>query len=79
VLIVLGLIGIARKGSFLDNWLPLAEQQTIRSGGTLQVFSGAELIEVATGLTIAIFMLLGIQHEWTPDEDDGAGDDEDES
>ena len=72
--IAVGVIGIAVKGSFLDNWLPLAQQQTIRSGGTLQVFSGAELIEVATGLLIVIFMLLGMQHEWTPDEDD----DEDE-
>jgi multicomponent Na+:H+ antiporter subunit B len=56
-----------RHGSFSANWLPLAEQETIRSGGTLQVFSGAELIEVATGLTIAIFALLGMRHEWAPE------------
>jgi multicomponent Na+:H+ antiporter subunit B len=68
--VAVGLVGIVRKGSFLANWLPLAEQQTIRSGGTLQLFSAAELIEVATGLVIAIFMLLGMQHEWTPDEND---------
>jgi multicomponent Na+:H+ antiporter subunit B len=79
-LVVLGVVGIALKGSFLDNWLPLAEQQTIRAGGTLQIFSAAELIEVATGLIIAIFMLLGMQHEWSPDEDDRPDDeDEDES
>lgn len=78
VLIALGLVGIVRQGSFLDNWLPLAEQQTIRSGGTLQIFSAAELIEVATGLTIAIFMLLGMQHEWTPDENEDANKDENE-
>jgi multicomponent Na+:H+ antiporter subunit B len=81
VLIALGLVGIAREGSFLDNWLPLAEQQTIRAGGTLQIFSAAELLEVATGLIIAIFMLLGMQHEWSPDEnddEDDAGDDGDE-
>jgi multicomponent Na+:H+ antiporter subunit B len=66
---VVGLVGLWRKGSFLDNWLPLAPQQTIRAGGTLQLFSGAELVEVATGLTIAVFALLGMRHEWTPDED----------
>lgn len=66
----LAALGLALKGSFLQNWLPLAEQQTIRAGGTLQVFSGAEIIEVATGLTIAIFALLGMRHEWTPDEDE---------
>ena len=62
-------VGLWRKGSFLDNWLPLAPQQTIRAGGTLQLFSGAELVEVATGLTIAVFALLGMRHEWSPDED----------
>ena len=76
VILAVGLVGLAAKGSFLANWLPLAPQQTIRAGGTLQVFSGAELVEVATGLAIAIFSLLGMQHEWAPDEDDG---DEDES
>ena len=34
------------------------------------MFSVAELVEVATGLTIAIFGLLGMQHDWTPDEDE---------
>jgi multicomponent Na+:H+ antiporter subunit B len=69
---VVGLVGLWRKDSFLDNWLPLAPQQTIRAGGTLQLFSGAELVEVATGLTIAVFALLGMRHEWSPDEDAGA-------
>ncbi|HEU5266173.1 MAG TPA: MnhB domain-containing protein, partial [Jatrophihabitans sp.] len=72
VIVIVGLIGIARQGSFLANWLPLAAQQTIRAGGTLQVFSGAELVEVATGLTIAIFALLGMQHDWAPDADEDA-------
>jgi multicomponent Na+:H+ antiporter subunit B len=67
VIILSGLLGLVRHGSFSANWLPLAEQETIRSGGTLQVFSGAELIEVATGLTIAIFALLGMRHEWAPE------------
>ena len=67
-IVALGTIGLISKGSFLQNWIPLAPQQTIRAGGTLQVFSGAELIEVATGLTIATFALLGMRHEWAPDE-----------
>nr|WP_236591160.1 MnhB domain-containing protein [Mycobacterium paraintracellulare] len=63
-----GLVGMWLTGSFLDNWLPLAPQQTIRAGGTLQVISTAELVEVATGITIAVFALLGMGHDWTPDE-----------
>src|SRR5439155_17088012 len=74
LIVAVGAIGVAAKHAFLANWLPLAPQQTIRSGGTLQVFSGAELVEVATGLTIAIFALLGMRHEWTPDEQDDDGD-----
>lgn len=76
-IIVTGLLGLIRRGSFLDNWLPLAPQQTIRAGGTLQLFSGAELVEVATGLTIAIFALLGMRHDWTPDEADEGSDRDD--
>jgi multicomponent Na+:H+ antiporter subunit B len=67
-IIAVGLLGLILDGSFLSNWLPLAQQQTIRAGGTLQVFSGAELVEVGTGLTIAVFSLLGMQHDWTPDD-----------
>ena len=70
VIVVVGLGGLIAHGSFLANWLPLAPQQMIRSGGTLQVFSGAEILEVATGLIIAIFAVLGMRHEWSPDEDD---------
>jgi multicomponent Na+:H+ antiporter subunit B len=69
-IVVLGLLGLWLTGSFLDNWLPLAPQQTIRAGGTLQLFSAAELVEVATGITIAIFALLGMGHDWTPDEEE---------
>lgn len=65
-----GLVGMWLTGSFLDNWLPLAQQQTIRAGGTLQLISAAELVEVATGITIAVFALLGMGHDWTPDEDE---------
>jgi multicomponent Na+:H+ antiporter subunit B len=71
LIVVIGAVGMFVRHAFFANWLPLAEQQTIRAGGTLQAFSGAELIEVATGLTIAVFVLLGMEHDWTPDEDDG--------
>lgn len=77
VIVAVGVVGIFTKGAAFANWLPLAEQQTIRAGGTLQVFSGAELVEVGTGLTIAVFALLGMRHEWTPDEDDDDGSDGD--
>lgn len=70
LIIAIGVIGLGAKGSMFANWLPLAQQQTIRSGGTLQPFSGAELIEVATGLALAIFALLGMEHDWAPDESD---------
>jgi multicomponent Na+:H+ antiporter subunit B len=73
-IIAIGLGGLVGSGSFLANWVPLAEQETIRAGGTLQLFSGAELVEVATGLTIAIFALLGMRHEWAPDDDDDGND-----
>lgn len=66
-IVAVGLVGLWLAGSFLDNWLPLAPQQQIRSGGTLQVISVAELVEVATGITIAVFALLGMGHDWTPD------------
>jgi multicomponent Na+:H+ antiporter subunit B len=73
------LVGLLRKGSFSANWVPLAPVGTIRSGGILQPFSGSELIEVGTGLTIVIFSLLAMGHDWTPDENedttDDAGDD----
>lgn len=69
-IIAVGALGLWLRDSFLDNWLPLAPQQTIRAGGTLQLFSGFELIEVATGITIAVFALLGMGHDWTPDEDE---------
>lgn len=70
VIVAVGVVGIVQRGAAFANWLPLAQQQTIRAGGTLQVFSVAELVEVGSGLTIAIFALLGMRHEWAPDEDD---------
>jgi multicomponent Na+:H+ antiporter subunit B len=70
LIIVTELLGLLLKGSFSANWLPLAPAGTIRSGGIAQLFSGSELIEVGTGLTIAVFALLAMGHDWSPDEDD---------
>jgi multicomponent Na+:H+ antiporter subunit B len=70
VIIGTELLGLILRGSFSANWLPLAPPQTIRSGGIIQLFSGGELIEVGTGLAIVIFSLLGMRHDWSPDEDE---------
>lgn len=69
-IVVIGLLGLFLKGSFFTNWVPLAPEQTIRSGGILQLFSGAELIEVASGLVLAVFSLLVMRHDWSRDESD---------
>jgi multicomponent Na+:H+ antiporter subunit B len=61
-------LGLFLKGSFSANWLPLTPPQTIRSGGVVQLFSGGELIEVGTGLIIAVFALLAMSHDWARDE-----------
>jgi multicomponent Na+:H+ antiporter subunit B len=72
ILIVLcEVLGLVFRGSFSANFLPLAQAGTPLSGGILQWFSGSELIEVGTGLTLAVFGLLGMQHDWSPDEDAG--------
>jgi multicomponent Na+:H+ antiporter subunit B len=68
VIIGTELLGLVLKGSFGANWLPLAPEQTIRSGGIVQVFSAAEFVEVGTGLCLVIFALLGARHDWTPDQ-----------
>jgi multicomponent Na+:H+ antiporter subunit B len=67
------LLGLLLKGSFSANWLPLAAAQTPLSGGIAQLFSGSELIEVGTGLAIAVFALLGMGHDWARDRDRGPG------
>jgi multicomponent Na+:H+ antiporter subunit B len=67
----LALGGLLLAGSLMANWLPLAPAQTIRSGGTAQVFSVLELVEVGTGLTLAVFALLRTGHEWAPDQEAG--------
>jgi multicomponent Na+:H+ antiporter subunit B len=65
----LGLAGLLLAGSFLANVLPLAAPETILSGGTMQAFSVVEFVEVATGLIIAVFSLLGMRDEWGQEED----------
>lgn len=70
LIIVTELLGLLIKGSFSANWLPLAESGTIPSGGVAQLFSAGELIEVGTGLSIAVFALLGVRRDWAPDEDE---------
>ena len=70
-IVLIEVLGLALRGSFSANYLPLGPIESIRSGGVLQAFSGSELIEVATGLTLAVFGLLGMRHDWTADEDDG--------
>ncbi|MDP9075591.1 MAG: sodium:proton antiporter [Actinomycetota bacterium] len=66
-ILVIELAGLVLKGSFSANFLPLGPVGTIRSGGILQAFSGSELIEVSTGLTLAVFGLLGMGHDWGDD------------
>jgi multicomponent Na+:H+ antiporter subunit B len=72
-IILTELLGLALRGSFSANWLPLAAPATILSGGIAQLFSGSELIEVGTGLAIAVFALIGMGHDWSPDADDQGG------
>jgi len=69
-IVVALLLGLPFAGSFAASWVPLAPQQTLRSGGILQVFSVSELFEVGTGLVIVVFALLGMQHDWAPDPKD---------
>jgi multicomponent Na+:H+ antiporter subunit B len=69
-IILIALLSLFFSGSMFANFLTLAQPATIRAGGTNQLYSGSELIEVATGLTIAIFSLLGMRHDWAPDQDD---------
>lgn len=79
LIILTELLGLLLKGSFSANWLPLTAPATIRSGGVAQLFSGGELVEVGTGLIIAVFALLAMSHDWardkSQDEDDGGEDD----
>jgi len=76
LIILTEFLGLVFKGSFSAHWLPLAQEMTPLSGGVAQLFSASELIEVGTGLIIAVFALLGMSHDWARDgdgEDDAAG------
>jgi multicomponent Na+:H+ antiporter subunit B len=68
LIIMTEFLGLVFKGSFSANWLPLAQMMTPLSGGVAQLFSASELIEVATGLAIVVFALLGMSHDWARDE-----------
>ncbi len=68
LIIMTEFLGLVLKGSFSANWLPLAPILTPLSGGVTQLFSASELIEVGTGLTIAVFALLGMTHDWARDD-----------
>jgi multicomponent Na+:H+ antiporter subunit B len=71
VIVAIATLGLILKGAVSSNFLPLARNpETILSGGVLQAFSGGELIEVSTGLIIAIFALLEMRHDWAPDEEE---------
>ena len=67
VIVVLTL-GLVLSGSFSANWVHLAPQQTLRSGGLMQLFSIAEFFEVGTGLILVVFSFMTMRHDWTPDE-----------
>jgi multicomponent Na+:H+ antiporter subunit B len=71
-------LGLVLNGSFTANWLPLEPAGTIRSGGVAQLFSAGELVEVGTGLTIAVFALLAMSHDWSPDADENENGNENE-
>jgi multicomponent Na+:H+ antiporter subunit B len=70
-IIALGAGGLIFKGSFTASFLPLGKLQTIRSGGVLQAFSFSELVEVGTGLSLVVFGLLGMGHDWNDEEESG--------
>ena len=71
LLIALMVLGLVLRGSFTANWLPLAPKETLRGGGIMQAFSVGEFFEVAAGLAIAIFAIMTMQHDWTPERERG--------
>lgn len=68
-IVAVGVVGLVRHRSMFANWVQLAEPQTILAGGNQQLYSLLELVEVAVSLTIAVFALLGMGHDWAPDDD----------
>jgi multicomponent Na+:H+ antiporter subunit B len=75
-LVALETLGLILAGSFSANWLPLGPLETLRSGGVVQAFSVIEFVEVGAGLTLAIFALMRMQHDWSPDPGGDSGDEE---
>lgn len=71
ILITIMMLGLVLKGSFTANWLPLAPEETLRSGGIMQAFSVSEFFEVAAGLAIVLFAIMTMQHDWTPEREAG--------
>jgi multicomponent Na+:H+ antiporter subunit B len=61
-------LGLPLAGSFAANWIPLAPEQTLRSGGILQPMNLSEFVEVGTGLVLVVFAVLGMRREWTDDD-----------
>jgi len=68
--------GVPATGSFGGSWIPLTPEQTLRSGGIVQAFSVTELVEVATGLVLAVFGLLLMEHDWAGQDRAGRMDEE---
>jgi multicomponent Na+:H+ antiporter subunit B len=66
-LVAIEALGLILAGSFSANWIHLAKQQTLRSGGILQAFSITEFVEVGAGLVIVLFALMTMRHDWSPD------------
>ena len=77
-IIAIGAGGLIFKGSFTASFLPLGKLQTIRSGGVLQAFSFSELVEVGTGLTLVVFGLLGMGHDWNEADEEEAEQEQDQ-
>ncbi len=73
-IVAIEVLGLVLKGSFSASFLPLGAVGTIRSGGILPAFSDAEFIEVGTGLTLAVFGLLGMGNDWSRDQGESGAD-----
>jgi multicomponent Na+:H+ antiporter subunit B len=66
-ILALALSGLVLAGSVTANVLPLGRVGTVTGGGNLQLLSGIELLEVATGVLVTILALLGMHHDWSDD------------
>ncbi len=64
LIVAIGVTGLVTRGSFWANFLPLGVEQTIAGGGIAQLFSGLELVEVATGVLLVFFSLVRLGEDW---------------